>query len=206
MTTALHTIFVVLGLPKAVAALIIRLNAILDAMAANKTTFPSPPVPFATAQAHVAALVSAEADVQAKKPGTKPVRDAALLLVKQDAQQLHGYVQTLCNASPSEAATIAANAAMALHKKGAPTKADIAVKQQISGTVHVSARSIKNAKSHEWQLSSDGGKTWSVLPPTSKASTLVSGIAPGTTVQVRHRIVTTTGPTDWIVSSPVAVS
>jgi hypothetical protein len=206
-TSSVFATIVVLGLPQVVAAIIVRMNVILNAMLANKTTFPSPPVPLATAQTHLAALVSAEAALKSKPPtGVKQVRNDALLLVKQDAQQLHGYVQTLCNASPSQAATIAANAAMTLRKKGAHPKADIAVKQKISGTVHVSARSIKGAKSHEWQLSSDGGKTWTAVPPTSKPSTTISGITPGQTVLVRHRIVTTTDPTDWIVSSPVAVS
>ena len=98
--------------------MIIRLNAILDAMAANKTTFPSPPVAIALAQAHVAALSSAESALKSKTPGAKPVRDAALKLAIEDAHQLHTYVAQLCNASPDQASAIAADAAMALRKAG----------------------------------------------------------------------------------------
>jgi len=108
-TTSVFATLVILGLPEAVAAIIVRMNVILTAMVANTTTFPSPPVPLATAQAHLAARVSAQAALKAKPPtGVRQVRDDALLLVKQDAAALHGYVQALCNASPSEAATIAA--------------------------------------------------------------------------------------------------
>ena len=203
MTTTVRAIVVALGLPKTVAAIIVRLNVILDAMVANKTTFPSPPVALATAQAHVASLSSAETALKAKTPGGKATRDAALLLSKQDAAQLHGYVQTLCNATPAQAANIAADAAMTLHKSGAHPKADLTVKQGISGTVHLAARSIKGAKSHDWQISTDGGKSWSSLQSTTKASTTVTGLVPATTVQLRHRVLTKTGPTDW---SPIVTA
>jgi hypothetical protein len=207
MSTSTIVVLVVLALPRGAAAILVRMNVILNAMLANKTTFPTPPVALATAQAHVTALGSAEADAKAKKAGARQVRDDALALVKQDAQQLHAYVQQLCNASPTEAATIAGDAAMTLKKRGAHPKADIAVKQKLSGEVHVIARSTKGASAHEWQMTTDGGKTWTTLASTNKAVTTVTGITPGTMVQVRHRIVVKkTGPTDWVTSSPFAVS
>jgi hypothetical protein len=206
MTTPLHLIQVVLGLPKPTAAIIVRLTAILDAMTANSSTFPTPPIALATVKVHVAALSSAEAAMKSRTVGNKAARDDAKALVIADAKQLHAYVQQLANASPSQAATIAADAAMKLHKAGAHPKADVTVKQKVSGAVHVSARSVKGAKSHEWQLSSDGGKSWTTLSPTTQASTTITGITPGTLVQVRHRIVVKGGPGDWVTSSPVAVS
>jgi hypothetical protein len=164
-TSSLHTIFVVLGLPQTPEALITRMNAILQAMTANKIAFPSPPVALATAQSHVDALVVAQAAMKTRATGTKQVRDDALKLVVEDANQLHGYVQLLCNASPTQASTIAADAAMTLRKSGVRAKHDLTVKQGISGTVKAVAGNVKGAKAHEWQCSTDGGKTWSTLPP-----------------------------------------
>jgi hypothetical protein len=98
-------------------------------------------------------------------------------------------VQQLANASPTQAANIAAAAAMALRKSGAHPKSDLTVNQTVSGTVHVVARTVKGAKSHEWQYSVDGGKTWTSASPTTKANTLISGLSPGTLVQVRQRAI-----------------
>jgi len=206
VTTILHTIFVVLGLPRSVPAVIIRMNAILAAMLADKTTFPSPPIAIATVTTHVDALSVAESATKTKTLGTIQTRDDALKLVIEDANQLHGYVQQLANASPAQAANIAAAAAMSLRKTGAHPKADLTVRQIVSGTVHVVARSVKGAKSHEWQYSTDGGKTWTSASPTTKASTVLSGFQPGTLVQVRQRAILTTGPTDWSNVTQAAVS
>ena len=188
MSHALNTILIVLGLPKPVAKLIVRMTQILDAMLANKTIFVSPPVAIslALAQTRVAALGSAEG--LAKGGGTAAIqaRDAARKLVIEDANQLHGYVQQLANATPAEAATIAAAAAMALRKNSVKPKHDLVVKQTVSGTIKIVAGNVLGARSHEWQYSLDGGKTWTALPPTAQASTTVTGLTPATIVQVRH--------------------
>jgi hypothetical protein len=179
-----------------VAAIIIRVQAILDAMTANKTTFTTPPVALATAQSHLDALSSAEAALKSKT-GSKVARDDALKLVVEDTKQQHAYVQQLANASPSQAATIAQQAAMTLHKTGARTKADLSVKQTVSGILHVVAKGLKGAKAHDWELSTDGGKTWTAVPSTTKASTTITGLSPATTVLIRHRALTKSGTTDW---------
>jgi len=204
MTTAIHTILVVLGLPRPVAALIIRMTAILDAMSANKTTFPSPPLAIALVTAHVAALSAAEAATKTKTVGTIQTRDAARKLVIEDANQLHGYVQQLANASPTEASIIAAAAAMTLRKNGAHPKSDLTVKQTLSATVSVVAKSVKGARAHEWQYSTDGGKTWLSAPPTAKASTTINDLPTGTLVHFRQRVITKAGAGDW--SPPVAIA
>ncbi len=206
MGTILNTILVVLGLPKTVPALIIRMTAILDAMLANKVTFPSPPLAIALVTAHVAALSAAESATKTRALGTKQARDAARKLVIEDAYQLHGYVQQLANASPTEAASIAAQAAMKLRGSGAHPKADLTVNQTLSGTLHVVAKSAKGARAHEWMYSSDGGKSWVAVSPTTKPSTIITGFQPGTLVQVKHRIIVKGGPGDWSPTVQVAVS
>ena len=199
------TVFVVLGLPRPVSKLIVRMTEIVDAMVANTTIFVSPPVALSLAQTHVAALSSAEA---AKGTGTAAIqaRDAAQKLVVEDANQLHGYVQQLANATPAQAATIATAAAMALRKTGVRPKHDLVVKQTVSGTIKIVAGNVKGARSHEWQYSLDGGKTWTALPPTAQASTTLTGLTPATIVQVRHRSVLKAGPSDWTDATQAVVS
>jgi hypothetical protein len=196
----IKTILVVLGLPQPVAAAIIRVTNILDAMVANKTTFVSPPVALATAQAHVAALVSAEAAAKTKALGTVQTRDDALKLVVEDAHQLHAYVQQLANANPTQAGQIAADAAMSLRKAMVRATHDLTVKQALPGAIHVAAGNVKGAHAHEWEYSLDGGKSWLVAPITTKSSTIISGITPGTLVQVKHRSIVKGGSDVW--SSP----
>jgi hypothetical protein len=194
-------IVVVLGLPRPVATTIIRVTNILAAMVANKTTFVSPPIALVTVQGHVAALVSAEADTKTKAKDTYPIRDAALKLVVEDARQLHGYVQQLANANPVNAESIASEAAMTLRKPMVRPVHDLTVKQAVSGAIHVAAGNVvKGTRAHEWETSLDGGKSWTAAPPTTKASTVISGITPGTFVQVRHRSIVKGASSDW--SSP----
>ena len=198
---------VILGLPRPVAALIIRLTNILAAMVANKTTFVSPPIALVTVQGHVAALVSAEADTKTKAKGTYPIRDAAHKLVIEDAHQLHGYVQQLANANPVNAESIASQAAMTLRKAAVLPKHDLTVKQAVSGAIHVAAGNIvKGTRAHEWETSLDGGKSWTASPATTKASTVISGITPGTLVQVRHRSIVKGGSSVWSNPATIAVS
>ena len=206
MSLPLKTIVVVLALPGPVAKVIVRVTQILDARVANNTIFVSPPVAFSLAQTHVATLSSAEG--LAKERGTAAIqaRDAALKLVVEDANQLHGYVQQLANATPDQAATIAASAAMALRKPGVRPVHDLVVKQTVSGTIKIVAGNVAGARSHEWQYSLDGGKTWLALPPTAQASTTVTGLQPATLVQVRHRSILKAGPSNWTDAVQAVVS
>jgi hypothetical protein len=160
MSKALKVICIVLGLPRPVAALIIRMSAILEAMGANKGTFPSPTPALSVAQAHLDALQAAETATKTHASGTVQARDAAKALVIADANQLHGYVQQLANATPTQADIIATAAAMSLRKAPVRSKSDLAVKQTVSGTVVVAAKATTGSRSYEWQVSTDGGKTW----------------------------------------------
>jgi hypothetical protein len=66
----------------------------------------------------------------------------------------------------------------------------------VSGTALLVAPATHRA-AYEWQCSADGGKTWSVLPPTLQAKTSVTALQTGATVQFRYRSVTKTGAGDW---------
>ena len=77
-------------------------------------------------------------------------------------------------------------------------KRSFAVKQgALSGAVTIVAASAGPRSSYEWEMSSDGGKTWQALPPTMQAKTAASGLQAGATYTFRYRSVTKTGPSDW---------
>jgi hypothetical protein len=178
-----------------------RATAIVTAMSANSGTFKAPTVAFATVTGHVSGLGSAEAAFKAHT-GTKADRDTQYKLVVEDCNLLHAYVQTLASASPSEASTIAADAAMTLRKSGSRHKNDLATSQEVSSTVKVVAKATLGGRSYEWQYSTDGGKTWVSVPPTTKASVSIPNLQPGVMTMFRQRAVTKSGPTDW--SNPVS--
>ncbi len=129
--------------------------------------------------------------------GTRADRDNAMRALVALVQQLHAYVQALATANPTQAEVIAQDAAMALRKTAVRQKSDLAVKQTVSTVVHVIAKAVKGSRAHEWQYSTDGGKTWIDVPSTTKASTTITGLQPGTTVSYRQRAITKAGPGDW---------
>jgi hypothetical protein len=202
--TALGLI-VVLGLPKAVPQVVVWVTNVVDAMSASPH-LKTPPVTYVTVTANVATLSAAEATMKTRAVGTKAARDTALKVVVADARQLHAYVQQVCNANPTEAANIAAEAGMRLRKTPVQSKRDLALKQDTTGAVQVAARSVKGARSHEWEYSVDGGKSWTTAPPTTKSRTTLTGFQTGTVLLVRHRCITKVGAGGWTPPVTLAVS
>jgi len=200
--TAISTIIVVLALKQSsIPAFVDRVTAILNAMAANKVTFPAPVPSLAQVTSDLAKLSAAQAAFKAHT-GSHTDRDDAVKPVVAAMSQLHSYVEALANANPVDAATIAGDAAMTLRKKPVRTKAPLTVKQTVSSVVSVVAKATKGAKANEWQYSLDGGKTWIDVPATSKATTTIHNLTPGVSVMYRQRVLLTTGLTDW--SQPIS--
>jgi hypothetical protein len=201
MKTNISAIQIVLNLPKAVPALIVRANNIHDNMAQNAKTFPSPAPTLPVFATDVANLTTAEAAVKNRTKGAATTRDLALKAVVVDIHQLAAYVEGLANADPDNAASIAQEAAMALRKTAVRTKPTLTTKQTSTGVVHVVAKAIDGARANNWQYSTDGGKTWVSAPTSTKANTVITGLTPGSTVTFRHQAVTKAGAQDW--SQPV---
>jgi len=201
----IQTVIVVLGLPVTVGPLILRATTIVDAMAKNPKTFPSPTPPLAKVRTDIAGLATAEAAHKNRMDTISP-RELMRKLVAADMHQLHAYVQTLASASPEQADVIASLAAMTVRKTGARHKADLAVRALFSGSVRIIAKAIQGGRAYEWQLSLDGGKTWTSLPPTTKASTTVNDLQPGVMTHFRNRVITKAGPSDWSKAVSMIVS
>ena len=196
-------IVVVLGLkPASIPPLIVRSTAIVNAMTTNKTMFPSPTPPLVQVTADIAALTAAETALRSHT-GTSASRDDKKKQLVADMQALHGYVQQLVSADPAQASAIADGASMALRKSTTHKKNALSTKQTVSGSVKLVAKATKGARSNLWQDSTDGGKTWLDLPPTTQANTTVHSLTAGTTVTFRQRALLKTGLQDW--SQPISV-
>lgn len=202
-------IHVVLKRPTAVPAIISLAQAIEASISANATTFPTPVPTMAQFSSDISALIAAEATAKTRVKGAVQARDAALKVVETDMNQLRTYVETVANANPDKATAIANSASMEVRKAPATKKKnDVNLKQgKASGSVTVTARvGTKQKQSHEWEYSTDGGKTWVTSNPTVQAKTSISGLPPGQTVLVKHRAVTLTGPAAWSDPASLMVS
>ena len=188
--------------PTRVADLIVFAQTVHDKMAANGTLLPAPSPVLLMFQTDINTLVTKEALVKAKMPGAVNDRDAAVKAVKVDLHSERAYVELVVNADPANAANIAEAAGMSLRKTPVIDKPPLAVKAVASGIVKLVAKASKGAKANNWQMSTDGGKTWVDLPETTKASTQVANLTPATTVHFRQRPVTKAGASEWSLPVP----
>ncbi len=195
---SMNSIVVALKLPEKTADFIVRAQSILDTMAANPKTLPTPSPALITLAADISDLVTKEAAVQTRTVGAVADRDAARKVVADDLRSERAYVEALVNEDPANGATIAQDAGMTLRKAPTRNKPDLAIqKGAVSGSVHAFAKATKGARANEWQYSLDGGTTWIDLLPTTGADTMIHGLTPGTTVSIRQRVLTRAGLTDW---------
>jgi len=189
---------VVIRRPKGAVALLSLVKAILEAITLAKATFPTPNPPLAQLSTHINAFDSAQTLTATRAKGAVQQRNAAMALVVTDLGPLRAYVQSVADADPANAIAIAHSAAMDVRKEPVRLKNDLNAKPgKLSGTLAVSARVAGVRASHEWQYSTDGGKTWIAHPSSLKASTIIGGLTPQTIVMVRHQAVTKAGPQNW---------
>lgn len=191
-------IAVTLGLPRRVADLIVRAQAVHDTMAANTKSLPSPSPALPVLQASIDALTAKEAAAKTRVAGAVDDRNAAEKVLRVDLNNERAYVESVVNADPTNAAQLAGDAGMTLRAPNVRSKAPLTVKAgKVSGEVHLVAKATKGATANDWQYSTDGGKTWLPLPSTSQAETTLTGLSPATTIAVRHRALTRSGYADW---------
>jgi hypothetical protein len=196
MTVSLHKVPVALKRPTPVPDLIAFARRIVEAMTGN-SWFPAPVPPLASIQAAVDTLAAAEADGRSMTRGLKEKRNAARSELVGLLNRLKAYVQGIADENPETAASIIESAAMSVAAQSSKAKPALAVYPgQVSGTVRLVAKAAAKAASYEWQMSLDGGDTWTDLPKTLQARTTVSGLVPGKTVWLRMRATTRSGGGD----------
>jgi hypothetical protein len=187
----------VLKLSKRVKNVITFAQNVATAMT-NNPAFPTPNPPLVTFQTDVAALNTAETAALSRAKGAVETRNAQLVVVRSDLENLRTYVQTVAHAAnPSNAEAIIQGAGMAVRKSTLHDKAALAVKPgTVSGTVNLAAKAAAKHAAYTWQYSTDQ-KTWTSLPQTMKAKAGVAGLASGTVYYFRVQALTTTGEANW---------
>ena len=164
----------------------------------NNPAFPTPNPSLATFQADVAALNAAETAALSRGKGAVETRNARLVVVRSDLENLRTYVQTVAHAAnPSTAEAIIQGAGMTVRKSTLHDKAALAVKPgSVSGTVNLAAKAAAKHAAYSWQYSTDQ-KTWISLPQTLKAKAGISGLTAGTVYYFRMQALTATGEGNW---------
>ena len=187
-----------LKLPRAKAhEVIVIANGIVEAMTHN-TWFPSPTPTLASAKTAIGKLQSAQVATLTRAVGTTTVRDIERAALVRLLHQLKGYVQSIADANPEEAASIITGSGMSLKKHPVMPAREFAAKQgPVSGSVKLVAPRAAQRAGYEWGMSTDGGKTWPSLPFTLQAKTVVEGLVPGSTVMFRYRPTTKGGGGNW---------
>ena len=195
---------VALAFPTRVVALIDLAKAIAQGLTGNQS-FPQPDPSVAQLNTTIADLESAQLAVHAHAPGAVATRDQKRAALVAMLRRLKTYVQHVVDAAPPENATaLIQSVAMGVKRASVHGKHAFSVKHgMVSGSVSIEAPRAGQRVSYEWEYSSDGGKTWLPLPPTTRSRTALTGLQPGASYSFRSRAVTTSGPTDW--TQPLAI-
>jgi hypothetical protein len=119
-------------------------------------------------------------------------RNAALSQVKKSMRAFLAGLQGLCDAAPDAAQAEALAVGAGASVKGATThsKDEFSGKAIGNGAVHLYARlPAKNSRRifWEWQMSTNGGKTWTTLATTNNADFVVQDLPAATMPSFRCR-------------------
>lgn len=193
MTTATHRFVVVARFPMPVIALLKFAQALIAALT-NNAYFPDAAPLVAALLAAWTALDSAETAAKTRAKGTVAARNAAKATLLTALHGAKAYVQQKADANLEQSQPIIESAGLAVRKPPVRAKFAFAAKQgTVTGSAHLTARTIARRASYEWQWSADGGKTWTLLPSTLQAKTTVPNLPAGTTCSFRFRGVTKAG-------------
>ena len=164
----------------------------------NNPSFPSPNPSLATLHTDIAALNVAETAVLSRAKGAVEARNAKLVVVRSDLDNIRMYVQTVAHAaSPANAEAIIQSAGLAVRKTTPRDKAALSARVgSVSGTVNLAAKAAANRAAYAWQYSTDQ-RTWTAAPSTLKAKTGIVGLTVGTVYYFRVQALTKTALEDW---------
>jgi hypothetical protein len=168
----------------------------------DNPTFASPTPPLATVQADIDALSHAQSVVLSRTHGAARTRDTYLATVRLDLACLRTYVQNIANESPEDtAAEVIASSGLFVKRRGVhPKQRAAAVVGPVSGSVRLTAPFAGQRAAYAWQYAEESGP-WTPLAETTRASTRLDALTPGSLYRFQVRALTPAGIGDW--SDPV---
>jgi hypothetical protein len=197
MAKARNVIIVVFAIPTSTPKLLLAVKGAVEGIEAHASIFPKPDPPLADVKARLATLLAAETAFKSHT-GTRTPRDDGHERTVADAKRMLAYVQGIASANPEQASVIASYATMSLRRRPTRHKAVLEVRQLVSTVVRVIAKTVPGAQAYFWQYSLDDRQTWIDGTQTTRATTTVDNLAPGTVVWFRFRaLMRKTGQTDW---------
>jgi len=155
----------------------------------------------------IQALDTAQTKALTKVKGAVQARNVQYQVVLDYLHQLLAYVQLISNANSASSEAIVISSGYDVKHLGILTKDSLTVKPKKgeSGTMIAKAKKIANTVANLWEYSLDGGKTWIELDATSKGTTEITGLKPGSSIIVNHRPVLRKGKGTWLQSQPAIV-
>jgi hypothetical protein len=170
-------------------------------MMTGNPNFASPMPALTQFTAHLDAL---DADEQLARKGGKGAvqqRNVSLGLVRNDMRLIKAYVQSVADTHPlTEAESIIHSAGMEARLRTGRIKPPVGARDgKVPGQVVLDAKALKAPVAYRWQMSTDQA-SWTDLPETFRAATMVAGLTPATTYYFRLRTMTREGLSEW---SPV---
>jgi hypothetical protein len=188
--------------PNTPASWLAKAKAVVSSANANAATFASIAAPLTQLGTDTQLLDAAQAKAANRGKDEVKARNAQWRVLQKSLRAFAGGVQGLCDAAPDTAHAQAVAAAAALDSKLVPVhnKPDLRGKALGNGAVRLFGRRPSQRGGnvfYEWQMSVDGGKTWTSLPTTNTASTLVTGLVAATMVSFRYRKTIKNVTSEW---------
>jgi hypothetical protein len=185
-----------------------RSQTMYSSISNNIAMFASLPVTMQAFLALITAFaVAQQATTGTKAKGTASTRNSKRNAVWSAMLSLQSYVQGLADSmSVTDATTLIENAGMIVAKAADRLKAALgATLTTTPGMVHLAANRtalVGKANAHKrvlfsWEMSANGGQTWTALPPTLFASTIVSGLTLMSTYAFRVSVQVGNTPGTW---------
>lgn len=195
-------ITVVIRWPNTIGGKIALAKAIVAAMTANATNFPTPVPSLAALTTIIAAVETANSQAKTRVFGAAESRNALMRTMILQFNLERNYVYSVCVANLPNALAIAQSAMMDLKRTSTGYQRPFTVTQLASGSVELSSGlGGRKRGTHQWGVSTNTAvdANWYVIPitETTKGKTIVSSLTPGTHYFFRHLIILRSGPTAY---------
>jgi hypothetical protein len=190
---------IALNLPKVVALLVVFGRHIVQCMTNNPWfSNPGPQPALPTVTGALDDLEAAEVAVKNRTKGSAAVRDGKKAIVIGHLMALKGFVALIASQNAENALAVIESAGLSGKRTGKHAKPPLAAALGPGlGNVLARARAAGRRVAYEWQVSSDGGTTWTTFAITTVASATLTGVTAGTTYLFRLRSTVKTTTSDW---------
>jgi len=188
--------------PNTAAGWLAKSKSVNSAATANAATFTSIAALLTQLGADVKLLDDAQAKAANRGKNETKVRNAQWRALQKSLRAFAAGVQGLCDAAADVAHAQAIAAAAALDTKLPSVRPTSDLRGTALGNGQVSLfgrRPVPRRAGafYEWWMSTDGGKTWTVVATTNSTKTLVQGLTPATTVSFRYRTTVKNVTSEW---------